>query len=62
MANLYDPAITADPVQALSDLQTLNASISPEADYQDNARAMNWLRWRRMTWSSVRRRGIQLIR
>ena len=43
MANLYDPALTADPVQALADLQALNASISPEADYQDYAKTINTL-------------------
>ena len=44
LANLYDPTLTPDPVQTLTDLQDLNAGIVPEAGYQLNLRSINALR------------------
>ncbi len=41
IANLYDPALTADPVQKLADLAALNSGISTEADYQTYEKSIN---------------------
>jgi len=41
IANLYDPELTADPAQKLAELQSLNASISTEADYQVHEKNIN---------------------
>ena len=43
IASLYDPELTADPVQKLVELQTLNASIVTEAAYQANEKTINTL-------------------
>jgi hypothetical protein len=41
IANLYDPALTADPAQKLTDLATLNSSIATQADYQSHEKYIN---------------------
>jgi len=41
IANLYDPELTSDPAQKLTELQSLNTSISTEADYQAYEKNIN---------------------